>query len=273
VAKQPFNLQSFRKKVAELKRAGLIKNVDARTAQPFFIRQGNTLKETVKKYGDLADDISSKKAAIVKLPPKKIKDLGYEKVKVGKDSFAVVPKTADEKISVEKGTVVITEKKGIQRIKTAVPFENLDKYLKRVKRNTKRIDAMKANNEWFAFKVYGRRSWQVFRSIDDLISQLQSYNSWQHTMNSRLNKQKELFEGLEILRVPDADKWHEEKESEVSKRKRQKQKYNKVVRKKWLKRIKGTPIDEHRKKSHREAQADYRERQKRKKSKPRKRKK
>jgi hypothetical protein len=226
-----FDLKRFRSQVAELKRKGLIKNVDARTAQPFFIRQGKPLKDVVKKY----DDVLSGKVQPVKLPPKKIKELGYTKTKVGKDSYAMVPISAGEKVRVEKGTVKIVEPKGIERIKHAIPFTNLREWLTKMKRSHRSIDKLKAPNEWYTFKVFGRRSWQGFESIDDLIDKLRSYESWQATMNYGKRKQRELWEHLEIIRVPDLDRWHTEKEKEVqaneSKKKRKQKSWVKRMRK------------------------------------------
>lgn len=258
------DLKKFRHQVAELKKAGLIKNVDARSAQPFMIRQGKTLAESVKKF----DDVLSGKVQPVKLPPKKIKELGYEKATVGKQSYAMVPVSAGEKVKVEKGTVVVEEPKGIKRIKLSVPFHRLEQWAKDMKRNKKRIDKMKANNEYFAFKLFDNRSWNVYRSIDDLIDELRAYESFDYTAHQSDRKQQKYFKELEIIRVPDSSQWAVAKENEAEQTKRKKQKYNKAARKRWLKRIKGTQKDENRKKAHREAQAAYRERQKTKRRKP-----
>ena len=213
--RKSFDLKKFRHSIAELKRKGILKNVDAKTAQPFFIRSGKTLKETVAKF----DDVLSGKVQPVKLPPKKIKELGYEKTTVGKESFAMVPVSAGEKVRLKDGSITIVEPSGVQRIKQAVPFDKrLDQYLTKLKRSQKRINKMKADNEWFAFKVFGRRSWRVYRSIDDLVDDLRAYKSWQSAMSARLKKQLDLYEHLEIIRVPDQDVWHADKEREVSKK-------------------------------------------------------
>lgn len=209
-----FDLKSFRHAVAVLKSKGLIKNVDARTAQPFFIRQGKTLKESVKKFGDVV----SGKVEPVTLPPEKVKaykQAGYKTYTPRKGDIhkVLVPKAATEKVSVEKGEIKITEKSGkIERIKLAVPFHNLTQWTEEMMQNRLRINAMKRRNEWFGYKISGHASWTIYRTIEQLFEDLinGTMSAGGQPLAERYPTRKtgnEFFEALEIVRIPRPDAW------------------------------------------------------------------
>lgn len=212
-ARRKFDLQKFRHAVALLKKKGLIKNVDARTAQPFFIRQGKTLKETVKKF----DDVVSGKVEPVTLPPEKVKAYkvaGYETYTPRKGDIhkVLVPKSSTEKVTVEKGEIKVKEKSGIERIKKAVPFHNLEQWLKDMQKDRLRINAMKRRNEWFGYKIAGNTSWTLYRTIEQMIDDLVNGTMSSHgtPIAERYPSRKsgeEFFEALEIVRVPRSEAW------------------------------------------------------------------
>lgn len=213
-ARSKFDLKKFRKAVAVLKSKGIIKNVDARNAQPFFIRQGKTLKETVKKF----DDVVSGKVEPVTLPPEKVKaykQAGYETYSPRKGDIhkVLVPKSANEKVSIEKGEIKITEKSGkIERIKKAVPFHNLEQWVKEMMENRLRINAMKRRSEWFGYKIVGHTSWTIYRTIEQLFEDLinGTMSAGGQPLAERYPTRKtgnEFFEALEIVRIPRPDAW------------------------------------------------------------------
>ena len=218
-ARSKFDLQKFRHAVALLKKKGLIKNVDARTAQPFFIRQGKTLKETVKKF----DDVVSGKVEPVTLPPEKVKkykEAGYETYSPRKGDIhkVLVPKSATETVSVTKDKEIqIKEKTGITRIKKAVPFKNLTQWLQDMQHDRLRINAMKRRNEWFGYTIKDREahrnhSWVIYRTIEQMIDDLVNGTMSAHgtPIAERYPTQKsgeEFFEALEIVRIPHSDAW------------------------------------------------------------------
>lgn len=209
-----FDLKAFRRAVAVLKSKGLIKNVDARTAQPFFIRQGKTLKETVKKF----DDVVSGKVEPVTLPPEKVREYkraGYETYSTRKDDISkvLVPKSSTEKVSVEKGEIKISGKTGkIERIKKAVPFDGLKQWVEDMQKNRLRINAMKRRNEWFGYKIAGHASWTIYRTIEQLFEDLVNgtMSAGGQPLAERYPSHKsgeEFYEALEIIRILRPDAW------------------------------------------------------------------
>jgi hypothetical protein len=124
----------------------------------------------------------------------------------------LVPKSATEKVTVEKGEIKVKEKSGIERIKKAVPFQNLTQWLRDMQKDRLRINAMKRRNEWFGYKVNGNTSWTIYRTIeqmiDDLINGTMSAGGQPIAERFPTNKSgEEFFEALEIVRIPRADAW------------------------------------------------------------------
>ena len=212
-SRQQFDLQKFRSAVAKLKKQGIVKNVDARKAQPFWIRGGKPLKETVAKF----DEVVSDKAAVVKLTPKKTTEYrkaGYETRKTpAGDTVDMVPKLHSDKVTVTKdGEIKVTSKQGIQHIKKAVEYRNLSQWLHAMKENQLRINAMKRKNEYFGYKVFGHTSYALYRNIDDLIDEITNgstsgLNLSEKIRESTYKQQNEFFEHFEIVRVPRAEAW------------------------------------------------------------------
>lgn len=200
-----------------------------------MIRQGKRLGDQVKHF----DDVISGKAEAVKLPQTKLwayKKAGYETTQ----GRVMVPKLPNDKVSIEGGEIKITDKKsGLERIKKAVPFENLSQWLSEMKKNHLRIDAMKRRNEWFGYKIAGHTSWNLYRSIDLMLQEMEHGTTSGLNLSDKIRhdshkQQNEFFEALEIVRVPRASAW-----PSPPQRKRGGPQ-SKKARKKWLKRIKGT---------------------------------
>lgn len=240
--KKPVDLKEFRHAISLLKKAGLVRNIDARSAQPSYIRQGNRLGDLVKKY----DDVISGKMAPVSLPAAKVKEYraaGYE-IKKGPDKKPVVliPKSKAEKVTVTKtGDVEVKHPSGISRIKQAVPYHNLPQWLKAMEADHKRIDRMKSSKEFFGYKFFGYNSYALYRDIrlliDDLVNGSASgLNIMEKAQQSTRKQQNEIYQNLEIVRVPTPQSWPEP----AMKR----GKTSPAARKRYRQRIKGTRVGE-----------------------------
>ena len=231
----PAELKKFRHGISILKKKGIVSNVDARTARPEMIRGGKTLLEQSRKF----DDVISGKAEAVKLPQKKLREYkkaGYET----QQGRVMVPKLANDKVTIEKGEIKIVDKKsGLERIKKAVPYEKLSQWLTDMKANHLRIDAMKRRNEWFAYKIAGHTSWNLYRDIDLMLHEMENGTTSGLNLSEKIRhdsrkQQNEFFEALEIVRVPRAEAW-----PSPPQRKRGGPQ-SKKSRKAWLKRIANT---------------------------------
>lgn len=240
--KQPVDIKEFRHGIALLKKAGLVRNIDARSAQPYFIRQGNRLSDLIKKY----DDVISGKMTPVSLSSKKVKeyrDAGYE-VRKGPDKkpLVMIPKSKTEKVSVTKtGDVEVKHPSGISRIKQAVPFHNLPQWLRGMEADYKRIDRMKSSKEFFGYKYFGFNSYALYRDIrlliDDLVNGSASgLNLMDKARESTRKQQNEIYQNLEIVRVPTNRAW---KEPEMKHGKT-----TAAARKRYRQRIKGKLVGE-----------------------------
>lgn len=211
----PDQLRKFRSAVSTLKKKGLVKkSINARTAQPFQLSEGKSLRELVKKF----DDVVSEKIEPVKLPKKKVSEYrraGYETYK----DRVLVPKLANDKVTVTKdGEIKITDKRTkIQRIKMAVPYRNLKQWLQDMRTNHLRIDSMKRRNEFFAYKIGEHTSWNIYRTIEFLLDEIENgspsgLNLSEKFRTTTHKQQNEFFEAFEIVRVPRAEAWPQPKE-------------------------------------------------------------
>jgi hypothetical protein len=248
----PAERKKFRSAVAILKKKGIVSNIDARSARPDMIRDGKTLAEQVKTF----DDVISDKAEAIKLPQSKLREYkkaGYETIQ----GRVIVPKLRGDKVTVKNGEIKIKEKSGIERVKKAVPYQNLEQWLGAMENNQLRINAMKRKNEWFAYKIKDNRSWRTYRTIGQLLDDLRNgsvsgLNLSEKFRHESVKNQNEFFEAFEIVRVPTAESWiHTRPE-------RQRSPQSKRARKAWLKRTANTEKGEERRRQHAERQREYR---------------
>jgi hypothetical protein len=237
VARKPVDLKQFRHAVAILKKQGLIQNVNAKRAQPFWVRQGQRLSDTVKKF----DDVVSGKVSAVKLPPKKTKEYKKAGYQIVKDRV-MVPHAVGETIKITpQKEIEVKHVSGVTRIKKAIPYQNLEQWLRDAARKPKLLDQEKAPKEYFAYKFKGYNSYQVYPNaetmLDDLIngsvSGLNLLDKAQHTTRKQQN---EIYQDLEIVRVPRRDLWPYPERAAG-----ERMKTSPEARKRYLKRIKGTP--------------------------------
>lgn len=213
MARKPVDIKQFRRAVSILKKQGLIKNVDARSATPEMVRQGRQLRETVKRY----DDIVSGKAQAVTLPPKKVSEYrkaGYSTTKAPDGSVKIlVPKDATSTVKVTpKKEIEVKTKAGVKSVKKAVPYRSLDQWLSEMASKADELDKMKSSDAFWGYKIEGHNSWRLYREIGDLIKDLRqgsiSGTDWGKLVDTAsAREQKETFQALEIIQVPREDLW------------------------------------------------------------------
>ena len=259
-------LQKFRHGISILKKQGLVPaSVDARKAQPYWIRGGKRLGTQVKKF----DDVISGKVEAVSLPQKKLREYkkaGYETAQ----KHVLVPKLKTDVVTVTKDNEIkIKEKSGIQRIKKAVPYYNLEQWLRDMQKDHLRIDAMKRRNEYFGYKIFGHHSYALYRTLDLMLQEMidgttSGLNLSEKIRHTSHKQQNEFFEHFEIVRVPRAEAWPSPPERKRGKQLTAKQ------RRLWYQRIKNTPKGAEMRRKAAERQKKFRETQKRGKSKRKK---
>jgi len=202
------NLRNFRKRVSVLKKQGLIPDrtargskIDARSADPRYkLKGGKTLGSLVNKF----DDVATGKATALKVSKEQVsrfKKAGYETT----GGKVIVPHSATEKATVERGEVVIKSRSGIERIQIPIPFQNLTQYLNDIQKDKARINAMKRRNEYFGFKFFGNNSSALYQDIGHAIEDLARYSAVA-AANTRI-KQQEIYRNLEIVRVARSANW------------------------------------------------------------------
>lgn len=187
-------LRSFRHNISVLKKQGLIKNVDARSAMPGWKREGKRLDTLVKKY----DDVISNKLTAVKVPSKSLKELKKAGFQVEKGRV-MVPHAATETVSVEKGKIVYNHPSGITRVVIPCEYHNLRQYLECLKKNASKLNKLKKENEWFGARIHGGYT-NLYRTIEMFIEAIEHYRSFEQGKRNRA-KGVELYHHLEIVRV------------------------------------------------------------------------
>jgi hypothetical protein len=237
LAKTKVDIRAFRHQVKILKDKGLIHNIDARSAQPYYVRQGKQLKDWIKEY----DDVLSGKVEPVKLTPTKTKEYkraGYE-VKRG---FTMVPKGATEKVKVTKeGEIEIKHPSGFKRIKYAVPFHNLSQWAKDMKKKWQELDKTKPAKAYWAYKFYGHNSYVPYSDLelllDDLMNGSESgLNFTEKARHETHKQQNEDYQNLEFFIVPNYRAYPEPPNRRI--------KTTPAARKRYRQRIKNTAVGE-----------------------------
>lgn len=193
-------IRQFRHSVAVLKKQGLLpKSIDARSVYPNSKVRGKKLSTLVRKN----DDIVSGKSSAVKVPPAKLKQLrkaGFET----QQGRVIYPHSATEKPVFRAGEISLINRSGLERVQIHIPFQDVEKYLRDIQRDAKRINAMKRKNEYFGFKIYGN-STNVYGSIELALEALSGYLS-SFTHKSRA-KQLDVFKNLELIKIGNLNKW------------------------------------------------------------------
>lgn len=252
-------LKDFRRSVSLLKKQGLLgkAKIDARKAKPDQKIAGKKLSTLVSKF----DDVISGKVTAVKVSPselKKFRKSGFETAQ----GRLLVHHSKSETAKVQRGTLAITNKRGIERVQIPVEFHNLKQYLTDIKKNAPLIDKMKKRREYFGIRFRGGQRANFYSNIELLIADLERYESIEQARGK--TKQLEIYQNLEVLRLTQSGA--EGVERSIQNRKRTMSKaYNKRHAKKVRARIKGksTSIQQHYKDKAAERAREYRARLKR----------
>ena len=191
-----------------LRRLKIGKPIDTRKQiLPSAIRGGKSLKE----WADKLDPVTSGKATIV--PASAAKDKGYRKLYErarltnGKE-LLIVPHSADEKVILKKGKIIITHPSGIERVQIPVEYHNLEQFLSDARGKSYSLEGQ----QYFAFRFYGGSS-NVFRRMDDLLEVLTNYASIQEAIDQGDKKlQREMYRNLEVVRIASAPEWRKQRQ-------------------------------------------------------------
>lgn len=194
------NLKIFRSNVAKLKKSGLLsKKYDARSATPT-----KYLNSQISRFKGVIEG-TAKTAKLPKQNLEAYKDTGYD-IKNGR---VVVPVTPGEKLNVSHGKISIkrtmTDASGngytITRVIFPVPFRNLHQYLEDIGKNEK-FDSMLGEGQYFAFKLYGNNSHQLYGSVELMIEELSKYNS---VVDDKLipggYEERDIYQNLEFWKL------------------------------------------------------------------------
>lgn len=167
------NLREFRNYVAQLKKQGIIpKTVDARSARPYFKRGGKTLAEYVNK--------------------------NHKRLEPYTGAGGLGVPTKAEKLA--QGPLEIRE--------FATKQTNLARLFRDIESDdalAARIDAMKRDGEYWAFRIEGTDSQLIFADIRLLIDEAFKYGSrvgpyGNYDVFHKHSRSKELFGKLQLIR-------------------------------------------------------------------------
>jgi hypothetical protein len=187
--------KDFKHAISVLKKQGLVSDkIDARKAVASQKDRGKRLDTLVKKY----DDIVSGKIQAVKVPAKDLRTLrsqGFETA----SGRVLVPKTKTEVAKFVKGEIQIEAVSGQQRVILPVEYHNLPQYLRELRKNSKLIDRMKRNNEYFGIRYRGGQRANFYGSIELLVDALEQYSFIEKLPKASV--QSEIFANLEIMRI------------------------------------------------------------------------
>lgn len=175
----PDELKLFRSALSQLKKQGLIaKSIDARSARPYFVRGGKTLAELVNKNSSkLTPPVSKSKSPTSKLPPSKPVKKPHLLPKRSPIAFRDLP---------TKGRSLAT-------------------VLKDMEANSAKFDAMKRDNEYWAFRIAGTDSRHIFRTAELMVQDAFKYGAGKgpygnkDVFHSRYRSEN-LFDKIELIR-------------------------------------------------------------------------
>jgi hypothetical protein len=258
VPKKTVNIKQFRHAVSILKKQGLISDIDASKAQPWMVRGGQRLTDTIKKY----DDVVSGKTTAVKLPEKKTAEYRKAGYQISKGRV-MVPHAAGETVKITpKKEIEVKHPSGITRVKKAIPFQNLEQWLRDNLRRPDILNSTKAPKEYFAYKFKGYNSYQVYPDaygmLDDLVNgSVSGLNLMDKAQHSTRKQQNELYQDLEIVTVPRREVWTPTPGVRVNAPERMAT--SKAARKRYLERVKGTAVGQRIREANKQRQKEWRD--------------
>jgi hypothetical protein len=208
---QKTKIKAFRHNIAVLKRKGLVsKKIDARSIKPSS-HYNNVIKNFSAVLGGTA--------TAVKLPKQlreQYKAVGY------KSAFdkVLIEHQKGEKVVVTHGKPKTTNRHGIVKMDIPIPFHDLDQYL----RDLKEAKVKKSDDERYGFRFYGNNSRHLYDDFDDMIAELQRYESTVSAIDLNDRAQMaEIFEGLTWYRIGNRKLWKAQGEKVRSEREKIKQ--------------------------------------------------
>jgi hypothetical protein len=216
------DLREFRRSVSLLKKQGLLpdkigrKKLDARKALPDWKVKGKKLSTLVRKF----DDVVSGKLTAVKVPPKTLRSYrtaGFETA----NNRVLVPHTKTETAKFVNKQIVtkpVKGKTGVERMALPVEFKNLRQYLSDLRKDSKLINSMKRNNEYFGIRFFGGQRANFYSNIEDLLEDLNRYETITQFQRLGRAKQTEIFRNLEIIRITPRGALQVEKQVETRKK-------------------------------------------------------
>ena len=235
-------LKAFRHHVSILKKKGLISKTDARSAQPYWIRNGKRLDKVVASY----DDVLSGKAEAVKVTPaqlKQYKKAGYDT----EQDRVIIPQSAGERATVTKsGTIKVQKIKkpetGIKRVELPIPFRDLRQWVEDGRKQAEQLDSLKGGRKLWAYKLYGHRSYATYSDLTQLFRELSigtasGLNLMDKAREETRKQQNELYQNLTLFAVPSDREWPRGNMGRGSRT-------SKAARQRYTARIKATPIGE-----------------------------
>ncbi len=191
-------LKDFRHKVAGLKARGLTsKKVDARSQKPTRYMQA--------KVRRLEGVFTGEKAA-VKLKPKiarEYKEAGFTVI----NNRVLIDKTPDEIVKVSGGRPVISKPLNANTSydRTIMPWtaRNIHELLVRMRGEPEAFNALKPEGQYFAFKIFGNNSRNLFEEIEGVVEELEKYE----VLFSGDEWADEAFESLEFWHINHTFSW------------------------------------------------------------------
>ena len=196
-------LRDFRKKVARLKKSGLVTGVDARKVKP-----DTTLKRAIARYPSIA----AGDAQAIKVKPgalRAMRSVGYKTAK-GRVIFS-----GDEVLQMKRARATKTKK--FTRVDIPIPFKDLKSWFKSARKNADTINKAKRGREYFGFK-FGSGSSALYADFDLLLEDLEKYESIGNAHTGV--EQKDAFSSITIFRVPNSRAWFDARSAA------QKERYN-----------------------------------------------
>lgn len=186
-------LKAYRHNLSVLKKKGVVpKSVDARSQK--ITRH---YKEQIKK--NLA--IIEGRETTVKLNPEKLQEYKQGGHRAVGKNRVVIQKHEGEKVHVSHGEVYVTRalRNGeIQRVVLPVSFDRLSHWIDG--NDDPYLEALKNNNEQFAFRYFGNNSVSTFNTFETMRRQFEHYKSFTGAIGQP-NKEQQILQHLEVVRI------------------------------------------------------------------------
>lgn len=188
-----FDIKKFRNEISRLKKKGLIsKKYDARKVNPT-----KYLKKQIKEFAKVLSG-QAKAVKVSKETKAAYKQAGYKT----KGQKVVVEIAEGETVTVSHGRIIrkrIEAAGSFEHVEIPIRYVNLRQFLEDLR---EKGDALKNDNELFAFRFYDNHSWATFHDIESLIEYIETYETVADALRKdRKAMGREVYRNLEIVRV------------------------------------------------------------------------